>query len=175
MFYSKIRKLFLTPGMTWLINCLLQPFKYATSWCFLCLQNQFVSVSIICEATRFAITNLSSILNKMALWFLVAHLIWPFIRSGKSIISPNITAVNIRCICSLIKLWFWTCICNVKECKDKPQWILTFKPNLIKSGQWLMDNSSRQTDGRKWTGRNISRPLTLWIQTRRCVLCFPYN
>ena len=42
---------------------------------FLCLQNQFVSVSIICEATRFAITNLSSILNKMALGSLVAHLI----------------------------------------------------------------------------------------------------
>ena len=42
---------------------------------FLCLQNQFESVSIIYEAARFAITNLSSILNKMALESLVDHLI----------------------------------------------------------------------------------------------------
>ena len=49
------------------------------------------------------LSNLSSILNKRALGSLVAHLIRPFVRSGKSTITPNITAVNIRCICSFNK------------------------------------------------------------------------
>ena len=79
MFYSKIRKLFLKPLTRLNFDLTDKLFVATIQICnelvFLCLQNQFVSVSIICEATRFAITNLCSILNKMALGSLVAHLI----------------------------------------------------------------------------------------------------
>ena len=106
MFYSKIRKLFsnpLTPGMTWLINSLLQPFKYVTSWCFyVCKIILWVFQSFVKQLGSL-LSNLSSILNKRALGSLVAHLLWPFVRSEKSIITPNNTAVNIRCICCFNK------------------------------------------------------------------------
>ena len=180
MFYSKIRKLFSKPlisGMTWLINCLLQPSKYATSWCFyVCKIMLWVFQSFVKQLGSL-LSNLSSILNKRALRSLVAHLIWPFVRSGKSIITPKIMATLQLSIfnVSVVLIKLLNVLCNVKECKDKPQWIVTFKPKWIKSGQWLMDSSSRQTDGLKWTDRDISRPLALWIQTRRCALSFPYN
>ena len=106
MFYSKIRKLFsnpLTPGMTWLINCLLHPFKYTTSWCFYVYKIILWVLQSFVKKLGSLLSNLSSILNTRPLWSLVAHLIWSFVRSGKSIITPNITAVNIRCICSFNK------------------------------------------------------------------------
>ena len=40
---------------------------------FLCLQNQFVSVSIICEATRFAIIEFKFNIKQAGSWVRYAH------------------------------------------------------------------------------------------------------
>ena len=70
---------------------------------FLCLQNHFVSVSIICEATRFAIIEFKFNTKQEGSWVLGRLPDMTIVRSGKIIITPNITAVNIRCICSFNK------------------------------------------------------------------------
>ena len=70
----------------------------------LCLQNHFVSVSIICEATRFAIIEFKFNTKQEGSWVLgrSPDMTIRKVRK-KSIITPNITAVNIRCICSFNK------------------------------------------------------------------------
>ena len=67
---------------------------------FLCLQNHFVSVSIICEATRCATIEFKFNIKQEGFWVLGCLPDMTIRKVRESIITHNIKAVNIRCICS---------------------------------------------------------------------------
>ena len=71
MFYSKIRKLFLTPfksGNDLTSQLFVATIQICNELVFLYLQNHFVSVSIICEATRFAIIEFKFNIKQNGSW-----------------------------------------------------------------------------------------------------------
>ena len=63
----------------------------------------FVSVSIICEATRFAIIEFKFNIKQEGSWVLGRSPDMTIRKVREKLITPNITAVNIRCICSFDK------------------------------------------------------------------------
>ena len=73
MFYSKIKKYIFEPfnsGDDLTDQLFVATIQICNELVFLCLQNHFVSVSIICEATRFAIIEFKFNIKQEGSWVL---------------------------------------------------------------------------------------------------------
>ena len=102
---AKLRKLFspFNSGYDLTDQLFVATIQICNELVFLCLQNHFVSVSIICGASRFAIIELKFNIKPEGFWVLGRSPDMTIRKVKKNIITPNITAVNIRCIYSFNK------------------------------------------------------------------------